>query len=218
MHCIHLHINSFYTFFPYTGIRARGCLIFATLHSCVPYGWGMTLKTHAFCHPEQIPFYNQFVRFQCPHLSGPPSHTWLMFLLTMFYMIIPWVFNSIFLSLKKNTFSSFRFCYQSTEAFDSKAKQKANTWGQITPSVERNCACGLKNWVKSQEENDVDFLAQTEEKSRSIFSTSQVCHCPFKALTVGVWWSLCNTTGTELTFQWNKELSIWESVGDTVFP
>ena len=31
------------------------------------------------------------------------------------------------------------------------------------------------------------FLEQTEEKSRSKFSTSQLCHHPFKALTVSVW-------------------------------
>lgn len=127
-------------------------------------------------------------------------------------MIIPWVFNIIFLSLKETTFSLlFTFSYQSTEAFDSKAKQKANTWGQIMPSMARNCVCGLKNWVESQEENDMDFWEQTEKKSRSNFSTSQPCHYTFKALAVSVWWSLCKAMGTELMLWEHKELSIWES-------
>lgn len=69
------------------------------------------------------------------------------------------------------------------------------------PSVERNCERGLKNRVESQEENDMDFLEQTEEKSRSNFSTSQLCHCPFKAFTVSVWWSWSKAMDTEVTLQ-----------------
>lgn len=69
------------------------------------------------------------------------------------------------------------------------------------PSVERNCERGLKNRVESQEENDMDFLEQTEEKSRSNFSTSQLCRCPFKAFTVSVWWSWSKAMDTEVTLQ-----------------
>lgn len=137
----------------------------------------------------------QFMRFQSP----PP----LTFLCTMFYMIIPGVFNTIcFKTWRKTHFLLLLTVgYQSTEAFDSKTKQKANTWGQIMPSVESNCECGLKNWVESQGENDMDFLEQTEEKSRSKFSTSQLCHCPFKAFTVSVWWSWSKAMDTEVTLQ-----------------
>ena len=120
-----------------------------------------------------------------------------------FNMIIPGVFNTIYFNTWRKTHFLLLLTvgYQSTEAFDWKTKQKANTWGQIMPSVERNCECGLENWVESQEENDMDFLEQTEEKSRSNFSTFQLCHCPFKAFTVTVWWSRSKAMDTEVTLQ-----------------
>ena len=106
-----------------------------------------------------------------------------------------------FLSLKKNTFYSPLHCELSKHWsiwFKGKTKSKHRRPNYALCGKEL-CECGLKKWVESQEENDVDFLEQTEEKSRSNFSTSQLCHCPFKALTVGVWWSRSKAMDTEVT-------------------
>lgn len=180
--CINFHMNSFDIFFPYTG----------------NWGWGLS---HIWNHTQLCTkcmrndledwrflfswtdiilhtLYEVSMSFLWP--SHPyPTHVSLKHIL----QDNPLSIQHYFLSLKKATFSFlFTFSYQSTEASDSKAKQKAHTEGQIISSLERNCVCGLKNWVELQEENDMGFLEVMKRKVGQIFQPLNPVIVPLKLL------------------------------------
>ena len=184
----------------YTGVWGRGCQIWS--HTQLYITW-MKNELEYWCFLLSRALQATHEVSKCPSLW--PTATPLTFLYTIFYMIISGVFNTIFffLSLKKNTFYSPLHCELSKHWsiwFKGKTKSKHRRPNYALCGKDL-CECGLKKWVESQEENDMDFLEQTEEKSRSNFSTSQLCHCPFKALTVSVWWSRSKAMDTEVTIQ-----------------
>ena len=121
----------------YTGVWGRGCHIWS--YSQLYITW-MRNELEDWCFLLSRALQATHEVSTCPSLW--PTATPLTFLYTIFYMIISGVFNTIFFfkpEEKHILFSSSLLSYQSTEAFDSKAKQKANTGGQIMPSVERSC-------------------------------------------------------------------------------
>ena len=121
----------------YTDIRG-GAVISGATHSCTSREWEMNLKTDAFCYPEPTSNSRGFsVPLSLAHRYS--AHFSLYHILHDNLWSVQHYFFFFKPEEKHILFSSSLLSYQSTEAFDSKAKQKANTGGQIMPSVERSC-------------------------------------------------------------------------------